>query len=212
MEVILLRHGKTAAKAGLFGRTDAKVPADRQQAIAEALFAQHDDVELIVSSPLSRCHELAELLGQQHHWPIQLQADLQEMDFGLLDGVPFDTQDYPWPLLNAFWQDPANASLPEGETLAEFQQRVVQCWSQIISTEHHKVLIITHGGVIRLILAHLLGVDWQSPHWYQNLAIENASLTHITIFTDSDQTQFPTVKMIGMPLSIREEQTNHPVD
>jgi len=72
MEVILLRHGKTAAD------------------------------ELIVSSPLSRCHELAELLGQQHHWPIRLQADLQEMDFGLLDGVPFATQDYPWPLLNAF--------------------------------------------------------------------------------------------------------------
>lgn len=212
MEVILLRHGKTDAQAGLFGRTDAKVPVARQQAIAEAFLAQHPDVDLIVSSPLSRCHELAKLLGQQQHWPIALQADLQEMDFGLLDGLPFDAPDYPWPLLNAFWQDPANSTLPQGETLAQFQQRVVQCWSQIIRTEHRKVLIITHGGVIRLILAHLLGVDWQRPHWYQTLAIENASLTHITIFTDSDQTQFPTVKMIGMPLAIREEQTNHPSD
>ncbi|EGQ8248306.1 alpha-ribazole phosphatase [Vibrio parahaemolyticus] len=198
LNIYLMRHGKVDAAPGLHGQTDLKVKEAEQQQIAMAWKTKGYDVAGIISSPLSRCHDLAQILAEQQLLPMTTEDDLQEMDFGDFDGMPFDLLTEHWKKLDAFWQSPAHHSLPNAESLSTFSQRVSRAWSQIINDINDNLLFVTHGGVIRIILAHVLGVDWRNPQWYSTLAIGNASVTHITITID-DQI-YASVRSIGVPL------------
>lgn len=197
LNLYLVRHGKVNAQPGLHGQTDLKVDHVEQLKIAQAWEGRGESVAGIISSPLSRCHDLAQIIAEQQLLPIKVENDLQELDFGDFDGVPFDMISEHWDKLDAFWNAPVEHPLPNAETLEAFYQRVSCVWSQIINDINDNLLIITHGGVIRMILAHVLGVDWRNPRWYSTLAIGNASVTHITITID-DQI-YALVRSIGVP-------------
>ena len=89
-------------------------------------------------------------------------------------------------------------TLPEAETLTHFHHRISSAWHNITQTQNTNTLIIAHGGVIRMILAAVLNVDWKNPAWHSNLAIGNASLTHIQI-TKSEQ-KHVSIKSIAVDL------------
>ncbi|HHP0512751.1 TPA: alpha-ribazole phosphatase family protein [Vibrio harveyi] len=198
LNIYLLRHGKVNAVPGLHGQADLKVDDVEQRKIAQAWQQTGREVEGIISSPLSRCHDLAEILAEQQLLPLSVEPQLQELDFGDFDGIPFDMLSEHWNKLDAFWKAPAQHTLPNAESLDDFSHRVTCAWSQIINDINDNLLIVTHGGVIRMILAHVLGVDWRNPRWYSTLTIGNASVTHITITID-DQI-YASVRSIGVPL------------
>lgn len=198
LNIYLLRHGKVNAAPGLHGQADLKVDEAEQRKIAQAWQQAGREVEGIISSPLSRCHDLAEILAEQQLLPLSVEPQLQELDFGDFDGIPFDMLSEHWNKLDAFWKAPAQHTLPNAESLDDFSHRVTCAWSQIINDINDNLLIVTHGGVIRMILAHVLGVDWRNPRWYSTLTIGNASVTHITITID-DQI-YASVRSIGVPL------------
>ncbi|MBY6236979.1 alpha-ribazole phosphatase [Vibrio harveyi] len=198
LNIYLLRHGKVNAAPGLHGQADLKVDDVEQRKIAQAWQQTGREVEGIISSPLSRCHDLAEILAEQQLLPLSVEPQLQELDFGDFDGIPFDMLSEHWNKLDAFWKAPAQHTLPNAESLDDFSHRVTCAWSQIINDINDNLLIVTHGGVIRMILAHVLGVDWRNPRWYSTLTIGNASVTHITITID-DQI-YASVRSIGVPL------------
>ncbi|WP_050910804.1 alpha-ribazole phosphatase family protein [Vibrio campbellii] len=198
LNIYLLRHGKVNAAPGLHGQADLKVDEAEQRKIVQAWQQTGREVEGIISSPLSRCHDLAEILAEQQLLPLSVEPQLQELDFGDFDGIPFDMLSEHWNKLDAFWKAPAQHTLPNAESLDDFSHRVTCAWSQIINDINDNLLIVTHGGVIRMILAHVLGVDWRNPRWYSTLTIGNASVTHITITID-DQI-YASVRSIGVPL------------
>lgn len=59
LNIYLLRHGKVNEAPGLHGQTDLKVDEAEQRKIAQAWQQTGREVEGIISSPLSRCHDLA---------------------------------------------------------------------------------------------------------------------------------------------------------
>lgn len=85
LNIYLMRHGKVDAAPGLHGQTDLKVKEAEQQQIAMAWKTKEYDVAGIISSPLSRCHDLAQILAEQQLLPMTTEDDLQEMDFGDFD-------------------------------------------------------------------------------------------------------------------------------
>ena len=196
--IYLVRHGKVLGEAALNGKTDVLVDASLQDEICAAITALPFKVDAVATSPLRRCHDLAERVAQSQSIPLQSIDELQEMNFGNVDGVPFDLLSGQWESLESFWKDPANHQLAGAESLQAFHQRVIQGWSQLISYTNDNTLLVTHGGVIRMILAHCLDIDWKKPTLYSNLAIGNASLTHIQI-TQTDN-NYISVKVIGQPL------------
>ena len=198
LNIYLLRHGKVNAAPGLHGQADLQVDEAEQRKIAQAWQQTGREVEGIISSPLSRCHDLAEILAEQQLLPLSVEPQFQELDFGDFDGIPFDMLSEHWNKLDAFWKAPAQYTLPNAESLDDFSHRVTCAWSQIINDINDNLLIVTHGGVIRMIRAHVLGVDWRNPRWYSTLTIGNASVTHITITID-DQI-YASVRSIGVPL------------
>ncbi len=198
LNIYLLRHGKVDGVPGLHGQSDLKVKVSEQLRIATAWKDQRREVGGIMTSPLSRCIDLAQRIAEQQMLPVIEAPALKEMNFGDFDGVPFDMLGDQWKKLESFWQSPSQHTLPNAESLHTFSLRVSSAWSQIINDINDNLLIVTHGGVIRMILAHLLGVDWRNPRWYSTLAIGNASVTHITITID-DQI-YASVRSIGTPV------------
>ncbi|MCE0496303.1 histidine phosphatase family protein [Vibrio salinus] len=199
INVWLLRHGKTEGAAALNGQFDAKVPVTTQQEIHQKLHAAEVSFSTIISSPLSRCLSLGKLISDSEHKTLRVHPDLGEMNFGVYDGVPFDRipQDE-WGTLDRFWQDPQANPLPEAETLEHFYHRISVTWEGVISGLDQDLLIITHGGVIRMILANVLGFPWNNASLFTRLTISNQSLTHFEIVMD--RKPFVTVKSIGVTL------------
>ncbi|OEE16718.1 alpha-ribazole phosphatase [Vibrio cyclitrophicus ZF205] len=195
--IYLLRHGKVEGKAALNGFSDVLVQTEIQQRICESLIEQNLFLDCVVTSPLRRCSDLANLYAKRMALPLSIEPEFQEMNFGEVDGVPFDELEDKWEMLETFWQAPANHQLTGAESLQGFHDRVTQAWSQLLNDPSDNILLITHGGVIRMILAHCLDIDWKNPSLYSKLSIENASITHIQI-TQFAQS-FVSVKSIGLP-------------
>ena len=196
--IYLLRHGKVEGKAALNGLSDVLVNPELQEQICEALAKQDITFDCVVTSPLRRCSDLANLYAERMSVPLSVAPGFQEMNFGEVDGVPFDELEDKWAMLETFWKDPANHQLTGAESLQGFHDRVTQAWSQLLNDPSDNILLVTHGGVIRILLAHCLDIDWKNPSLYSKLSIENASITHIQI-TQFAQS-FISVKSIGLPV------------
>lgn len=179
--------------------------------------------DFILTSPLQRCKLLAKRLSENSNIPCIELPGFQEMNFGDYDGLAFErfadvfngskgknesqnqNNEQNWQVLEKFWQDPANNTLPNAESLLAFKQRIDNSWQQLLTQYQGKrILLVTHGGVIRMILAHILPLDWQNPSLYQSLKIGNASLTKINshqYFCDQHiENVHCEVEYIGLPL------------
>lgn len=155
----LLRHGETTLSHTLRGHLDDVLTEhgwlQMQSTIQQYLDAQvHWDV--IISSPLQRCQNFAAALAKQLELPLLLNAEIKEMYFGDWEGRSTQTiyENEPELLAN-FWQFPTQYHAPNGELLHQFQQRVLHGFNEIyVQMQQHnwnKALIVTHGGVIKLL-------------------------------------------------------------
>lgn len=194
----LLRHGTVAGEPGLYGHTDIALNESglRQMQQSVSVDLQYQQV---ISSPLQRCHRFAKDYSQRHSLQLNTDHLLQEMNFGDWDGHSFDELQHCWPALENFWKTPAEVTPPEGESLLAFKTRVEQAWQTLLQQcRGTHTLIVTHAGVIRMILAQLLSVDWQSADYYQRLRIDYGSITRIQILYTEDGI-YPQIRFIGRP-------------
>ncbi len=180
--IYLLRHGKPEGSPALYGQTDVGVSSIDTSAACDYLLNGVFDFEKVLTSPLRRCCELAELLvNRKPSLSFQVAPAFQEMSFGMLDGVPFDDAQESWPQLEAFWENPSQNTLPDGELLGDFYERVASAWKVLTDTEDKNTLIVCHGGTIRMILAHVLQLDWRNSALFSTLSIGYHSITHIEL-------------------------------
>ena len=165
----LLRHGEVEGGSCYRGITDDPLSSSGWEQMHNKLAIQ-TDWDLIVSSPLIRCHAFAQSLSQELLLPLHLNSSFQELDFGDWEGKTAD-QINPQ-LLAQFYLDPMSFPPPNGERFAHFQQRVIQAWQSLYEVHHGKhILLITHAGVIRIILAYILAIDIQ--HSFRLTAIQS---------------------------------------
>lgn len=154
----IIRHGECEGGAIFRGSTDVKLTSQgfaRMQAASEKF---ERDWDMIIASPMQRCWQFGQWMAQQTGLPLQADARLKEMHFGTWDGQEIDQvwQEHRQ-LLSAWRQDPSAHTPPEGEPLADVDQRV-KAWYADVLQEYagKKVLCVTHGGIIRVILATVM--------------------------------------------------------
>ena len=121
------------------GSTDEQLPWDR-----------------ILCSPAQRCAAFAQFLGQRTGIPVEARDAFRERGFGVWEGKRADQ--LPGAELARFWTDPAGYDPPDAEPFALFRQRVAEGWRELTEGEGEHTLLITHGGVIRVILGEVLGL------------------------------------------------------
>ncbi len=152
----LLRHGEVIGGTRFRGRSDDPLTPkgwrQMETALASPRWTQ------VVTSPLRRCADFARDWGARHQLPVTVEPRLAELDFGAWEGRTPAEVHARWPAaLARFWNDPWQHPPPEGEDLTAFSQRVQAAWRDWHS-QPGDILFVTHGGVIRMLLAHLH--DW----------------------------------------------------
>ncbi|MBI3899415.1 MAG: alpha-ribazole phosphatase family protein [Gammaproteobacteria bacterium] len=151
----LLRHGYVEGGPCYRGITDDPLSAAGWEQMWAAVSG---DIRWdgIVTSPLTRCAAFARALAEQRALPLQIDARLQEMNFGRWEGrTAAQLLETDADALTGFWQDPWNRGPPGGESLAQVRARVLDAWGDIVA-QRRRLLVVAHGGPIRVILCHVL--------------------------------------------------------
>ncbi|QXI02179.1 alpha-ribazole phosphatase family protein [Pseudomonas monsensis] len=172
----LLRHGETELGGGLRGSLDDAL-TEQGWAQMRAAVVAGGPWDRLVSSPLQRCARFAAALGEQLNLPVQLDKDLQELHFGAWEGqsaaalMESDAE-----ALGLFWADPYAFTPPQGEAVSDFAARVLGAIARLHRAHAgERVLLISHGGVMRLLLAQARGLPRE-----QLLSVEVA---HASVFS-----------------------------
>ena len=176
----LLRHGDVLGGACYRGITDDALSEQGWQQMWQRVkyFNQWD---MIISSPLQRCFSFAQDLSQQRQLPLIIDAGFQEINFGDWEGKTA-TQIEIQQLgdLAAFYQDPIKNPPPNSEPILDFQQRVLKSWQHLLQAQQGKqLLIITHGGVIRVLFSLLLKIPVKNSFAIQ---VSHGGLTRFQCF------------------------------
>ncbi|CAI8916700.1 alpha-ribazole phosphatase family protein [Pseudomonas sp. IT-P294] len=155
----LLRHGETELGGGLRGSLDDALTSKGWEQMRAAVLEQ-GPWDRLISSPLQRCARFAEELGAKSGLPVVLDKDLQELHFGAWEGqsaaalMETDAE-----ALGLFWADPYAFTPPDGEPVADFSKRVLAAVERLYAVyAGERILLISHGGVMRLLLAQARGL------------------------------------------------------
>ncbi|BCV31185.1 hypothetical protein TUM4442_07120 [Shewanella algae] len=167
----------------------------------------------LLSSPAQRCQAFAaELKADMPDYfpaPLQQYDWLWELDFGDWDGMKVaSVYQQHSEAAEAFWRDPVANTPPGGESLPAFRSRVLDGWQTMVqrwlarevnssessvsgdsgsSASADAALILTHSGVIRLLLAEILLPGQMPPAAVFNaLELPYAAWVRITLYASRD--------------------------
>ncbi len=164
--IYLLRHGEIENPGGkrcYIGRQDLKLnEKGRSQACSWA--EQFADVELesIYCSPLRRCLETAEIIGTRCGLTPEPVRAMQEINLGTWEGQRMETIRTRHPKdFSRRGEELADFRIPGGESFSDLQQRSWSAFEELASRHRRPVLMVTHAGVIRVVLCRLLGIPLQ---------------------------------------------------
>lgn len=155
----LIRHGEPAGGPMFRGSQDDPLSETGWHQLRAAV-TEDDQWDLVITSPLQRCHAFALELARQRQLPLQPEPGLREVGFGQWEGRTSDDIMAQTPdALTRFWTDPVRHPPPGGEAINEFHERVVKCWRHWqAAVAGQRVLVVCHGGVIAMILADVMGI------------------------------------------------------
>lgn len=180
--LLLLRHPRVALPAGIcYGASDvpaARWPAPNLAALRACIPAD----TRVLSSPLSRCRVIAESLGA----PVRLDARLQEIHFGDWELQHFDALDRA--LIDAWAAAPWTFVPPRGESAEAMSVRVLAALHEALREMPRQLLVVTHGGPLRVIIGSLLKLPREQ--WLA-LSCEPGSLTVLRVEGDAAEIEFP---------------------
>ena len=135
-------------------------------------------VNAIYSSPLERAREMALPLAKKLGLEVHISDALLEVDFGEWTGLSFSelSEKPEWRRFNRFRSSTAP---PGGELMASVQARAVREIERLRSKHPSQTLaLFSHGDVIKLLLAHYLGI----PHdLFHRLLIDPASISILAV-------------------------------
>ena len=153
--LLLIRHGRPVddARGRCYGRLDVGLSPEglvEATALGRALRAT-----AVVSSPARRALETATALGEP-----EVDERLCELDFGELEGRTYEEIERERPELFAAWmRTPTVVRFPGGEGFEDLRRRAVAAATELRARhDGGTVAVVTHGGVVRALLADALGL------------------------------------------------------
>ncbi|MET9844353.1 histidine phosphatase family protein [Streptomyces ossamyceticus] len=190
---VLLRHGETPLTpqkrfSGSGGSDPSLSDVGRYQAerVAAALAAR-GTIQEVVSSPLARCRETAQIVAARLGLGVTLDDGLRETDFGAWEGLTFGEVRERYPDdMNAWLASPDAEPTGGGESFGAVAQRIAATRDRL--TEAHRgrtVLLVSHVTPIKTLVRLALGAP---PESLFRMELSAASLTALAYYADGNAT------------------------
>ncbi|HMA60610.1 MAG TPA: alpha-ribazole phosphatase [Halanaerobiales bacterium] len=193
-KIVLARHGETEwNKTSRYqGVRDIELN-EKGQRQAEKLFdfLKDEAFDTIYSSTLKRAQETVQGIANYQNKEIITISELMEIDFGQWEGLTFSEIEENYPDLAKKWaKDPTCCKPPDGEHIKEVEERVGETIDKIVDDNpDKKILIATHGGIIRIIFAYLLDLPLSRIF---SIEVENVSISRIHFYK-----HYPVVNLLN---------------
>ncbi len=183
--IYLMRHGSTgSALAGrMVGASDVSLgPEAPAQVRAAAARLAGVNFSAFYVSPRLRARESAAIMGRELDLgEAEVIDDLREVDFGRWELLNFSEISGRDPGIAARWAVwSPDFVFPEGERVGNFIARVKVC-ADTLARQDGNVLVVAHGGVIRTMVCHFLGLDLSQ---YLLFDVKPSAVVVMDIFTD----------------------------
>jgi probable phosphomutase (TIGR03848 family) len=183
--ILLVRHGETewVHKNRLAGRIPDIHLNDkgRRQADEVAERLAHLPVMAVYSSPITRCQQTAAPIARAHQLQVCELPAMMEVEYGHWQGRKIKelAKQKSWHAVQHF---PSRFRFPEGESMLAVQFRAVNALEEL-AQRHPKemIVVVSHADVIKLALAHYLGVH---VDLFQRVGISPASVTALSLTGD----------------------------
>ncbi len=187
-KIYLVRHGETNWNRELRYQGQRDIPLNEEgcrQGKCIADYLAIEKIETVYTSPLARARKTAALIAEKHHLELCVEHGLMEIDFGEWEGRSYnelkkEEQDF----AQRWFYNPDTITIPGGESYSDFKERVLKGYGRIRHGDKN-IAIVSHAGVIRVIVATLLDMpavnitrlklspasltvllydDWQNPY------------------------------------------------
>jgi broad specificity phosphatase PhoE/ribonuclease HI len=188
--LILVRHGVTVHtesrkfSGGLGGRNPGLTDEGRAQARATAdwLAPLADEIDVVISSPVRRTLETAEVIAARLGTTFVTEDGLAEMEFGTWEGMTFAEVRESYPDDLDAWLGSVDTGPGGGESLREVEKRVLATLDRVVCQHAGKtVLAVSHVTPIKVLVAHVMGAPLESVH---RMELAPASVTVVSFFDD----------------------------
>lgn len=178
--IFFVRHGSTDWNNALRfqGRSDIPLNDEgRAQARRLALRSGGWRDARLFCSALSRARETADILSASCGCEVVPRDGLLEMGFGDWEGHSMLELEKRDPEAFREWRrSPFERTPPGGESFAEIRSRLLPVLEEASACDEERVVIVSHGGVIRAALAILVGMSLDST-W--RVKLSNCSVTAV---------------------------------
>lgn len=189
--IVAVRHGETTWNREQRMQGWAPTPLTdlgREQAreVGKVLAAEYD-IDRVHASDLHRTRQTAELVGEHVPAPVTYESAWRERDIGVYQGLPYEEmfERFPEYGLGEVGARAAHERPDSGESLVDVRERVVGRFEALLdeSDPGETVLVVAHGGPIRLLLGHVKDLDVPAAVLEQpqhNCSINEFSHDHMT--------------------------------
>ena len=182
--LLLVRHGDTElnSRERYWGLSDIELSeAGLRQAERLRDRLATEKISAVYSSQLQRALLTAEVIVSRHQLGVTVCNELQETNFGRVEGLTFAEISRLYPELTEQW---VNWSLqlrfPGGDSVSEVSQRVSEFMRRLEGhAPEEMVLVVAHAGTLRMLVCQLLELELK--RWRQ-IRIDLASLSIVETY------------------------------
>jgi len=160
--IYFVRHGETIENTQgiLIGTQPGKLTSKgKVQAYALAEYFRPRCINCIYSSPLQRAQDTAAIISEKMSKEVRVMESLQERDLGNLNGVSRKE----FRLLWDNQKDQLHFRPSGGESYLDILDRVRQTLSILKQENHHKIMVVSHGRFLKLLINYVLRRDPRFP-------------------------------------------------
>lgn len=160
MNLYLVRHGQTKSNSEgrYLGNFEDELSLQGVNEIYKVReFTKNVNFDVVFSSEKKRAIDTAKILFDRE---ATIDFRLNERNFGIFENKTYSEICSAFPMQRKAWEaDWINYKIPEGESVKEAYARVVDFMKLLEKENYENCLVVTHGGIIRLIYCYLLGQD-----------------------------------------------------
>jgi ribonuclease H / adenosylcobalamin/alpha-ribazole phosphatase len=198
--VLLVRAGETIFReqGRLLGRRDIGLtPEGKQHAELALQFIRDLQVNEILASPMARTIQTADVLAQHFRLGVGRDPRLVDLDVGKWEGVSWEEL-LKAPAFADYFAGEATR-FPDGEDLEGARRRAVASIEDAGADNPlgATLVLVTHGPIIQLMLAHYLGMPTGA---YARIQVDHGAVSVVRFYSDMQPAQVLGVNQ-GVPLA-----------